>query len=71
MALRITILLLLLLGSLNCVGCSTIRLYPIAQQDIVIMKKGISYIPDRDGYFLSQLYMDEVVQAKVDRIKLK
>jgi len=46
-------------------------LHPIAKQDIVIMKKGISYTPDRDGYFLSDLYLKEVIQAKVDKANLK
>jgi hypothetical protein len=60
---------LLLLTGLT--GCSTVRLYPIAKQDIVIMQKGVSYTPDRDGFFLSQFYLSEVVKAKVDKVNLK
>ena len=63
------VLLLLLIG---LTGCSTIiKLHPIAQQDIVIMKKGAPYTPDRDGYFLSQLYFDEVLNAKIEKVKLR
>lgn len=61
-------LLPLLLGS---IGCSTIKLYPIAKQDIVIMNKGVAYTPDRDGFFLSQFYLSEVVKAKVEKVNLK
>jgi hypothetical protein len=66
---RMVILVLLPLLLANLIGCASIKLYPIEKQDIVIMKKGQSYAPDRDGYFLSQLYMDEILQAKVERIK--
>jgi hypothetical protein len=31
------------------------------------MAKGSSYTPDRDGFFLSKLYMEEVVKAKVKK----
>jgi hypothetical protein len=61
-------LLLLLIG---CIGCSRVILHPILKQDIVIMKVGQSYTPDRDGFFLSNLYMQEVMQAKVDKVNLK
>ena len=65
----IPLALLLLLTGLT--GCKTLVLHPITQQDIAVMKKGIPYTPDRDGYFLSKVYVDEVMQAKVDRINLK
>lgn len=68
---RVAILLALLLPLAALTGCSTVRLYPIAKQDIVIMKQGQAYTPDRDGFFLSNLYMQEVMQAKVEKIKLK
>jgi hypothetical protein len=35
------------------------------------MKKGESYTPDRDGYFLSNLYFDEILKAKIQKEKLK
>jgi hypothetical protein len=65
-------LLASLLLSIGLTGCgSAIVLHPIAKQDIVIMKKGQNYAPDRDGYFLSNLYFDEVLKAKVEKINLK
>ena len=62
---------ILLLSPPLLAGCvsSRVNLYPIEKQDIMQMKKGESYAPDRDGYFLSNLYMEEVMQAKVDTVK--
>ena len=71
MVLRITILPLLLSALVVLNGCSTIRLYPIEKQDIVVMKKGVSYSPDRDGFFLSDMYVKEVMEVKVEQQKLK
>ena len=72
---RMRLKVVTVLGSLplllGLIGCSTIKLYPIAQQDIVIMKKDEAYTPDRDGFFLSDLYMQEVMRAKVERVKIK
>lgn len=33
------------------------------------MPKGVSYTPEKDGFFLSDLYMEEVQRAKVEQIK--
>ena len=61
-----TIRVLFLLASMVWVsGCASIVLHPISQQDIVVMSKGSAYTPDRDGFFLSKMYMEEVVKAKV------
>ena len=68
---RVATLLVLLPLLLVLTGCRTIRLYPIAKQDIVVMHKGEAYTPDREGFFLSTLYMQEVMQAKVEKEKLK
>ena len=62
--LSITILLVLLLGLAGC-GSRQIILYPIDKQDIVKISRGENYIPDRDGYFLSDFYIDEIAQAKI------
>lgn len=70
-ALRTAIFLLLLPALTVLTGCSRVTLHPILKQDIVEMKKGTSYTCDRDGYFLSKLYLDEVAQAKVERVRLK
>lgn len=66
------IVALLLLGSTVLVGCArSIVLHPIDKQDIVRVAKDTPYAPDRDGYFLSDLYVKEVMEAKVDKIKLE
>ena len=65
--LKLVIPVLLPLLCLVLTGCASIRLYPIEKQDIVVMKKDSSYTPDRDGFFLSNLYMTEVMKAKVDK----
>ena len=48
-------------------GCSTVVLHPIEKTDIVAMTKGQSYTPEKDGWFLSNYYLEKVVQAKVQR----
>ena len=68
---KIAILLLLLSLSAGLSGCSSIRLYPIDKQDIVKMPKGTVYTCDRDGYFLSDEYVKEVMEVKVEKAKLK
>ena len=48
-------------------GCTVreVRLYPISGQDIQRVYKNEQFTPDRDGYFLSDFYMQEVLEAKV------
>lgn len=58
-------LLLLLSLSLGC--ARTIILHPIEKSDIVSMLKGVSYVPEKDGWFLSDEYLKEVAKAKVVR----
>ena len=64
--------LLLLLIVLTVSGCATWHttktvLHPIQETDIAVMKKDVPYTPKKDGYFLSELYLKEVVQAKVEQ----
>lgn len=68
MALKRKTLLLLLLVSISLIGCSLNRvvLHPIEKSDIVAMKKGEAYTPEKDGWFLSDLYLEEVAKARVD-----
>ena len=63
---RTGILLVLLLLSISLIGCKTIVLHPIEKSDIVIMTKGVAYTPEKNGYFLSDQYMKEEMQAKVE-----
>lgn len=49
-------------------GCANkVIIHPIDKVDIVQMKKGISYIPEKDGYFLSNYYFKKIVGAEVDK----
>ena len=49
-------------------GCAPIiRLHPIDKVDIVSMPKGVSYTPEKDGWFLSTYYLEQVVKAKVEK----
>ena len=45
-------------------GCATV-LYPIQKSDIVRMKVGQAYSPEKDGWFLSDLFLKEVTKSKV------
>ena len=69
--LKTRVLSLLALTVLTMTGCASTKvvLHPIAPTDITPMAKGVAYAPEKDGYFLSSLYMDEVLQAKVDEVK--
>ena len=53
------------------VGCST-NIYVIDKQDFYEVQKGTQIgntLVDRHGYFLSDLYMTKVAEAKVKRAK--
>jgi uncharacterized protein YcfL len=61
-------LLKLLLLSLVLTGCvSNVVIYPITTQDIIILKKGQQISAPSDGYFLSEFYLKEVVDAKLKK----
>ena len=69
-------LLLLLLASLVLTGCSTtVKLYPIERADIfsieqgstVTHKDGESILVEKDGFFLSDMYLEEVSRARVEK----
>lgn len=66
-----SVTLLVLLGVLiGLTGCSMfgkkVTLHPISQADIVSMPEGKSYTPSKDGWFLSDYYVEEVMKAKID-----
>ena len=49
-------------------GCSpAIVLHPIEAVDIVTLPAGTAYTPVKDGVFLSDLYLREVLQAQVEQ----
>uniref|UniRef100_A0A6M3IV51 Uncharacterized protein n=1 Tax=viral metagenome TaxID=1070528 RepID=A0A6M3IV51_9ZZZZ len=50
-------------------GCGSTNLYVIDKQDFYVIPKNSTLGNDRDGYFLSNLYMNKVVEAKVKRGK--
>ena len=60
-------MVLLLVASIGLEGCArAIILHPIDKEDIMEMKQGEPYTSDRDGYFLSDYYLEEIVKAKVE-----
>ena len=59
------LLLLVLITSISLSGCAGTILHPIMKSDINRMKQGQAYTPEKDGWFLSDLYLEEVAKAKV------
>lgn len=55
----------------GCAFNKQVVLHPIESVDIVTMKKGEAYTPVKDGFFLSESYVSEVMNAKVEAIKRK
>lgn len=52
-------------------GCAMFQtsrtvLHPIDQVDIQKMTAGVAYTPSKNGYFLSEIYLKEVVDAQVE-----
>jgi len=46
-------------------SCDSIVIHPIDQKDIFRIKAGQSFTPEVDGYFFSDYYVKEVIDAKV------
>lgn len=68
--LKQTIRAALLLVLIGLIGCNTLRpviIHPIEKSDFYPMPKGVSYTPEKDGYFVSQFYIDEVMHARVNK----
>lgn len=68
--LKTAILLVLPLALIGLTGCGSIRsvvLHPIEKSDITKMQKGIPYTPEKDGYFLSDYYVEEVMRARINK----
>ena len=59
----ITVTLVTLLVLLT--GCRVIVIHPINKKDIVRVKAGEKFVPEVDGYFFSDFYVKEVMDAKV------
>lgn len=65
---RIHLLLQVGLIILIVSGCaSVVRLHPIDKIDIIQMQKGVPYISEKDGWFLSDYYLKQVVKTKVEK----
>ena len=47
-------------------GCARVVLHPIEMRDIVQVKQGESFEAPKDGYFLSDFYIKEVMRARVE-----
>lgn len=73
--LRIGMFLLLLLASTALIGCSTtVKLHPVEKSDIFSVEKGsvVSHADgsntpvEKDGFFLSKPYLDEIAKVIVE-----
>lgn len=58
--------LLLLLMSLTACAAKKIVLHPIEGTDIVPLKQGDSLTAPKQGFFLSDAYVSDVMKAKVE-----
>lgn len=78
MALKIKILLLLLAVSIGSTGCNITRyviLHPIEKADIFVVKEGAKIyhldgsetIVDRDGWFYSDKFTEEVMKTRIGK----
>lgn len=69
MALKAKIVVALLLALIGLIGCSgrQVILHPIQQSDIQQMKAGEAFTPEKDGYFLSDYYLEEVAKARIGK----
>ena len=67
MELRKKILVLSLLALTVFIGCSwrQVILHPIEKSDIFRMEEGVEYVSEKDGYFVSDYYVEEVMKVKV------
>ena len=71
---RLKLLLLTIVSITTFNGCASlggrqIVLHPIEKRDIQPMTKGVAYTPEVDGWFLSDLYMKEVNNARIQQSK--
>lgn len=55
-----------LIGFSGCASTKNIVLHPIEKSDIFSVKSGESFTSEKDGWFLSDQYVEEVMKAKVD-----
>ena len=56
---------LLLLTILTTLGCKSVTLHPIEGSDIQLLKSGTNWQAPKDGFFVSDFYMEKVMQARV------
>lgn len=63
------VLLSLLTISTVLAGCQSkpVVLHPIQQTDIEILKAGDNFNAPKDGAFLSNFYIEEVMKAKIEK----
>lgn len=67
------LLLVLIAFAVTSSGCATFNqktpIYMIEKKDIAAMNKGVPYAPETDGFFVSDFYLGEVMDAKVEQAK--
>lgn len=75
MLLLLITLLIGFLGFSGCIYTKTVILHPIEKADIYSVRKGaqIYHVDgskdtvDRDGWFFSDMYVKEVIKARIDK----
>lgn len=50
-------------------GCATkvTVIRPFSTEDFDVLTNGVPYTPKKDGYFLSDEYLEQAVEAKLER----
>jgi exopolysaccharide biosynthesis protein len=59
------LVVLIILTTLS--GCASVIVHPIEKIDFVIMSKGATYTAEKDGYFLSDYYFQNILKARVKK----
>ena len=61
----LVVLLVLGVSFAGCTGSRQVILNPIQDTDIARVKQGESYTAKTNGWFISDMYMEEIMEAKI------
>jgi hypothetical protein len=53
--------------SIGCRGNNQVVIHPIEQTDIVVLQAGDTFVAPKNGAYLSEKYILEVMKAKIDK----
>lgn len=60
-------LLLLPVFLIAFLGCNRLEIHPISEKDIKLLKSGENFSAPKDGAFLSNEYIEDVMKVKVKK----